>query len=175
VTGEPVAELTPRLPARADIDAEWAAWRERVRATYEAVHYTCAHRLADPSLAGAVAVQVVAGLVARPQVFRYFGLPFSGRIARLAEARLAEAAAGELATVCAWAQLRERLDAVPGAHRDALVVTCVQGEDASALAAVWSCDDATAEAGHAAMLVFMRELAGPGLAAAPDAAAPDEE
>ena len=42
---------------------------------------------------------MVAGLIARPQVFRYFGLPYSGRIAKLAEARLAEAAAGELAAV----------------------------------------------------------------------------
>lgn len=97
-------------------------------------------------------------------MLRYFGLPFSGRIARLAETMLAEAAAGERTTVCAWAQLRERLDAVPDAHRDALVVTCVRGEDVSALAAVWSCDDA----GPAAMLAFIRELARPGLAAAPE-------
>ncbi len=167
------AGLTPRPPTRADLDAEWAAWRERVQATYAAVEYTCAHRLTDPSLAGAVAVQVVAGLVARPQIFRYFGLPFSGRIAKLAEARLAEAAAGELATVCAWGYLRERLDAVPDPHRDALVVTCALGEDASALASAWSCDDATAEAGHRAMLAFMREVAGPGLAA-PVAAVEEE-
>ncbi|MDN5856734.1 MAG: hypothetical protein L0K86_28635, partial [Actinomycetia bacterium] len=57
--------------------AEYAAWLDRVRATYEAVRYTCAHRLADPALAEQVSVQVVAGMVARPAVFRYFGLPYS--------------------------------------------------------------------------------------------------
>jgi hypothetical protein len=146
-----------------DLAVEWDAWRERVRATYEAVEYTCAHRLADAALAESVAVQVVAGLIARPQVFRYFGLPYSGRIAKLAEARLAEAAAGELAAVCGWAYLSERLDAVSRAHRDALVVTCVRGEGDAALAAAWGSDEATAAAGHAAMLAFLRELVRPGL------------
>ena len=145
--------------------AEWAEWRERVRATYEAVEYTCAHRLADAALAGPVAVQVVAGLIARPQVFRYFGLPYSGRIAKLAEARLAEAAAGELAAVCGWAELSGRLDAMPESHRDALIVTCVRGEDDAALAAAWGCDEATAVAAHAAMLGYLRELVRPGLPA----------
>ncbi len=148
-----------------DLAAEWDAWRERVRATYEAVAYTCAHRLADATLAEPVAVQVVAGLIARPQVFRYFGLPYSGRIAKLAEARLAEAAAGELAAVCGWAYLSERLDTVPRAHRDALVVTCVRGEDDATLAAAWGCDEAAAAAGHAAMLTYLRELVLPGLPA----------
>src|SRR6185312_9041852 len=125
VMDTPVAGTRPgHRPDQPDeLAAEWDAWRERVRATYEAVEYTCAHRLADATLAGPVAVQVVAGLIARPQVFRYFGLPYSGRIAKLAEARLAEAAAGELATVCGWADLSARLDAVPREHRDALVVT----------------------------------------------------
>jgi hypothetical protein len=163
----PVAGTRPgHRPDQPDeLAAEWDAWRERVRATYEAVEYTCAHRLADAALAGPVAVQVVAGLIARPQVFRYFGLPYSGRIAKLAEARLAEAAAGELAAVCRWADLCERLDAVPAAHRDALVVTCVRGEDDAALAAAWGCDEATAAAGRAAMLTFLGELARPGLPA----------
>jgi hypothetical protein len=166
VTDTPVAGPLPghRLDHPDELASEWDAWRERVRATYEAVEYTCAHRLADATLAGPVAVQVVAGLIARPQVFRYFGLPYSGRIAKLAEARLAEAAAGELATVCGWAQLSEQLDAVPQAHREALVVTCVRGDDDAALAAVWGCDEAAAAAGHAAMLAFLRELVRPGLA-----------
>ena len=148
--------------------AEYAEWLDRVRATYEAVQYTCAHRLADPSLAESVAVQVAAGLVSRPSVFRYFGLPYSGRIARLAEARIAEADAGELATVCGWSELRERLEQMPVTHREVLVVTCVRGDDATALGAVWGCDDAAAEAGHHAMLTFMQELARPGLPPAPD-------
>jgi hypothetical protein len=142
------------------VDADFAEWLERVRATYEAVRYTCTHRLADPALAGPVAVQVAAGLVARPAIFRYFGLPFSGRIAKLAEARIAEADAGDLASVCGWDELRTRLEEMPARHREALVVTCIRGES---LAAALSIDDATAEARHESMLAHMLELAGPGL------------
>jgi hypothetical protein len=146
------------------IAAEFAGWLERVRATFEAVRYTCAHRLADPTLAEQVSVQVVAGMVSRPGVFRYFGLPYSGRIAKLAEARLAEADAGELATVCGWAELLGRLVEVPDEHRGALVMMCVRGDDLESLAAVLSCDEASAESRHEAMLLFMSELARPGLA-----------
>ncbi len=151
--------------------SDWDEWFERVRATFEAVRYTCAHRLADPRLAEAVAVQVAAGLVSRPSVFRYFGLPYSGRIARLAEARIAEADAGQLAAVCGWIELRERLVQMPREHRDVLVVTCVRGHDVEALAATLGCDERSAEAGHEAMLAYMHELARPGLPPVPD---PDE-
>jgi hypothetical protein len=137
---------------------EYAGWLDRVRATYEAVCYTCAHRLRDPRLAEQVSVQVIAGMVARPGVFRYFGLPYSGRIARLAEARLAEADAGRLATVCSWAELRDALGAVPPRHQEVLVATCVRGDTAA--------DDV-----RQATLAFMRDVAAPGLPPAPD---PDE-
>lgn len=147
---------------------EYAHWLERVRATFEAVRYTCEHRLVDPALAEQVAVQVVAGLVSRPAVFRYFGLPYSGRIGRLAEARIAEADAGALATVCRWADLRERLGQVPAEYREVLVITCVRGGDVEAPAAELACDEAAAERRHESMLAYMRELALPGLAPAPD-------
>jgi hypothetical protein len=137
---------------------EYAGWLDRVRATYEAVCYTCRHRLSDPRLAEQVSVQVIAGMVARPGVFRYFGLPYSGRIARLAEARLAEADSGRLARVCTWAELRDALGAVPPGHQAVLVATCVRGEDAD-------------ENARLATLAFMRDLAAPGLPPAPD---PDE-
>lgn len=163
--------------ARPDVAAEFvtvefAAWLERVRATYEAVRYTCSHRLADPALAGQVAVQVAAGLVARPSVFRYFGLPYSGRIARLAEARIAEADAGTLATVCDWARLRTRLEEVPATHQHVLVRTCLRGEDLGTLAAGLACDETVAAARRQATLAFMHEVAAPGLPAVPD---PDEK
>ena len=100
-----------------------------VRATYEAVAYTCAHRLRDAGLAEQVAVQVVAGLVARPAVFRYFGLPYSGRIASLAEDLIAAADAGTLGVGCAWADLRERMVTFPEGVRAVLVAVCVRGVD----------------------------------------------
>ncbi len=150
------------------MEQDFAEWLERVRATFEAVRYTCAHRLADPTLAEQVSVQVVAGMVSRPGVFRYFGLPYSGRIAKLAEARLAEADAGELVTVCGWPELLGRLVNLPDEHREALVVMCVRGADVESLAAVLCCDEVSAERRHEAMLLFMGELARPGLAASPD-------
>jgi hypothetical protein len=161
--------ITRELPE--DITREFAAWLDRVSATFAAVRYTCSHRLAEPALAEQVGVQVVAGMVARPAVFRYFGLPFSGRIARLAEARIAEADAGELATVCGWTGIWERLVALPDEHRVTLVVTCVRGGDLGDLAVALACDEAGAGAASAALLAHMTELAGPGLAPTPD---PDE-
>jgi DNA-directed RNA polymerase specialized sigma24 family protein len=164
--------LTAGNPMPDAVSAEYAQWVERVRATFEAVQYTCAHRLADPSLAEQVSVQVVAGLVSRPSVFRYWGLPYSGRIARLAETRIAEADAGTLASVCGWEELRRRLDGVPGEHRQVLVAACVQGHDIAGLAVELGCDEGAAAARRAATLAFMHELASPGLPPAPD---PDEK
>ncbi len=154
------------------IAAEFAQWLDRVRATFEAVEYTVSHRLANPGLAAQVAVQVAAGLVSRPMVFRFQGLPYSGRLARLAETRIAEADAGTLATVCGWAELYARLGAVSAEHRDVLVRVCVRGEDLGTLAAGLDCDEAVATARRAATLSFMHDVAAPGLPPVPD---PDEK
>lgn len=154
------------------ISAEFDQWLDRVRATYEAVEYTVRHRLANPRLAGQVAVQVAAGLVSRPMVFRFQGLPYSGRIARLAETRITEADTGALAAVCEWADLHARLAELPEHHRDVLVRACVRGEDLSALAAGLACDEVAATARRDATLAFMHELAAPGLPPVPD---PDEK
>lgn len=150
--------------AEVQVAREFAEWLDRVRATFEAVRYTCAHRLADPALAEQVSVQVVAAMVARPGVFRYFGLPYSGRIARLAEARIAEADAGELAIVCGWDELHGRLAQLPAEHREVFVVTCLRGDGIEELGG----DGPTAEHRHEAMLTCVGELVGPGLAPAPD-------
>lgn len=146
-----------------DIAAEFAQWFDRVRATYEAVQFTVSHRLADPSLAPQVAVQVAAGLVSRPTVFRFQGLPYSGRIARLAETAIAQADAGALTTVCSWDELRARLAELPGEHRDVLVRACVRGEDLGTLAAGLHCDELTATQRRAATLAYMHAVAAPGL------------
>lgn len=158
--------VTEVEPLDDPLDTEWDEWVERVRTTYEAVQYTCAHRLADAGLAGPVAVQVAAGLVARPAVFRYWGLPYSGRIARLAESLIADADAGRLAPVCDWVELRGRIEGLSQAHRRALVVTCVRGEGDPALASVLGCDEAGAAAVRAEMLAAVAEAVRPGLAAA---------
>jgi DNA-directed RNA polymerase specialized sigma24 family protein len=102
-------------------------------------------------------------MISRPTVFRYFGLPYSGRIARLAEARLAEAEAGTLSQTCEWQQLEARLLAVPADHRKILLSVCVRGADISSLARELGCDEQAAHARRASMLDFMRRLAAPGL------------
>ncbi|MPZ67395.1 MAG: hypothetical protein GEU83_18470 [Pseudonocardiaceae bacterium] len=156
-------------PAATEYADEYVHWTERVRATYEAISYTCHHRLGDHQLAERVAVQVVAGLVARPGVFRYFGLPYSGRIAKLAEKRIAEAQQGRLAAVGDWDELRDSLDEVTAAHQEVFVLTCVRGCDDEEVAATLGCDPVAAAGRRDATMALMRHIATPhlsGIAAA---------
>ena len=76
-------------------DIEYEAWLTRVEMTREAIANCCRFRLDhDVALAERVSVEVIAGLLARPRVFQYFGLPFSGRVAHLTEVGLARAQEG---------------------------------------------------------------------------------
>jgi hypothetical protein len=142
---------------------EYEAWMERVCATYDAITYTCHHRLGNRRLAERVGVQVMAGLLAKPKIFRYFGLPYSGRIARLAEARLAEAGQGRLAEVGDWPELRRGLAGLPREHQEVFVLTCVRGEDDAALAAALGCDPGTASLRRERTMSYLRELVAPAL------------
>lgn len=146
---------------------DYQSWLDRVCATHDAIEYTCRHRLADARAASQVSVQVVAALVAKPGVFRYYGLPYSGRIARLAEARLAEAAQGRLSAVCEWPELLDSLARVPAEHQQVLVLTCIQGCDDERLAAAMDCDVTTARSRRANTMTYMRQLAARGLPARP--------
>jgi hypothetical protein len=142
---------------------DYAEWLERVSATVAAVSYTCRVRLGggpEAAVAGeAVALRVATGLVARPAVFRHWGLPYSGRIAKLAEAGLADAAAGHAVGRGSWRVFHAALAAVPPEHQETLVATCVEGLGDDDLAAAWGCDPATAGARRAATLAHMKELA----------------
>ncbi|MBV9649757.1 MAG: hypothetical protein JO296_06405 [Pseudonocardiales bacterium] len=138
---------------------EYDAWIKRVCATYDAITYTCHHRLGNRRLAEQVSVQVVAGLLAKPKVFRYFGLPYSGRIARLAEARLAEAQEGRLADVGSWPHLLRELITLPPEHQEVLVFTCVQGDDDEHLASNLGCDTQTAKIRRHSTMELMHGLA----------------
>ena len=147
--------------------SDYQSWIDRVRATHDAIEYTCRHRLTDARAASQVSVQVVAGLVAKPGVFRYYGLPFSGRIARLAEARLAEAAQGQLRAVCEWPELLDELGRVPPEHQRVLVLTCVHGCDDEQLATEMGCDVPAARIQRANTMTYMQQLAARGLPACP--------
>jgi DNA-directed RNA polymerase specialized sigma24 family protein len=123
---------------------EYAAWLERITATYQAVAYTCAHRLHDRELGKRVSAAVVARLVSRPNVFRYQGLPFSGRIATLAEALLADAREHRLPPGPEWSQLRTAFAQVPPELQEVFVLACVHGRDIDEIAADLNCDYDTA-------------------------------
>jgi hypothetical protein len=140
------------------LQPEYAAWLERVRATYEAVAYTCGYRLHDRELGRRVSAAVVAGLVRRPGVFRYQGLPFSGRIATLAEALLAEAREGLLPDGPEWSRLRAALTRVPPDVQEVFVLSCVHGRDVLEVAADLGCGRDAAISRCDEALRLMREL-----------------
>jgi DNA-directed RNA polymerase specialized sigma24 family protein len=148
------------------LQPEYAAWLERVRATYEAVAYTCGYRLHDRELGRRVGAAVVAGLVRRPGVFRYQGLPFSGRIAVLAEALLAEAREGRLPVGPEWSRVWVALTRVPPDVQEVFVLSCVHGRDVAEVAVDLGCDRDGANSRCVEAFRVMREIgesAGSGL------------
>lgn len=106
---------------------EYEEWLDRVRSTYEAVSFTCLHRLGDRRLADRVSAQVVAGMIAKPGVFRFFGLPYSARIGHLAEDRIAAARAGQSRPTTEWSDLLQNLRELPQQQRRVFVLSCVRG------------------------------------------------
>ena len=138
---------------------DYDGWLERLSATHDAVVYTCGYRLADPADAAEVGVQVMGGLISRPGVFRYSGLPYSGAIARLAERRIAAARAGRLPRSCSWPALLDRLEHAPPEHRDMLVMACVHGYDDERIAAELSCSSTEAARRRAETVSYFRGLA----------------
>lgn len=149
------------------LQPEYAVWLERITATYQAVAYTCAHRLHDRELGKRVSAAVVAKLVSRPGVFRYQGLPFSGRIATLAEALLTDAREQRLPLGPEWSQLRSAFMQVPAELQQVFVLSCVHGLGAEEIAADLDYDYDTAKSRCDEVLRLMRnigELAAPSIA-----------
>jgi DNA-directed RNA polymerase specialized sigma24 family protein len=134
-------------------------WFDRVCATADAVSYTCRVRLGDAAVAEAIAVRVAAGLCARPAVFRHWGLPYSGRIAKLAEGAIEDALAGRLGPTPSWASFRADLGRIPAEHQQVLVLTCVEGWTDERVAAELGCDAVAAGARRAAVLEHLQGLA----------------
>ncbi|HEU0101441.1 MAG TPA: hypothetical protein VFR07_03905 [Mycobacteriales bacterium] len=164
-----MTDAAPRRRERASTDdippdyapQDYDLWLERLSATHDAVVYTCSHRLQDPRAAAGIGVQVIGGLLRRPGVFRYSGLPYSGAIARLAETRIAAARAGRLPPACSWPALLERLVQVPEPHRAVLVMTCVHGYDDDRLARRLGCSVAEAARRREETADYVTALAGP--------------
>lgn len=155
-----------------EIDREYDAWLVRLSQTYESVQYCCRYRLGDPALAERAAVEVIAGLLARPQVWQYFGLPFSGRVAKLTEQCLAEvpARAGSSAVGAGFDEVRDALAALPPPDRMRFVEMCVEGHDEAALATAMDCSEETARRGWAQTLGRLRDIADRAIGGERDAA-----
>jgi hypothetical protein len=149
-------------------DTEFAEWVYRLQCTYRAVAFTCRHRLSNPAHAESLAVWVVAGLLERPTVFRYFGLPFSGRIAALAENMLAEAEAGNPPAPADWSELENRVLSIPDHHRKVLISVCLNGDDIDTLAAKLGCDTEEAIRRRTALIGYMRDVVAGDLTAISD-------
>jgi hypothetical protein len=127
------------------VDAHYQDWIVRLEALYESVSFCCWHRLGDREVADEISAQVVAGLVGKPKIFKYFGLPFSGRVARLTERGIADAQNGQMSAGRGWAPLVEAIRTAPTEHREVLVLAWLDERDDTALAAELGCDVETAQ------------------------------
>lgn len=144
---------------RPEVEVGYEEWLERLDALYRSVSFCCWHRIGDRLLADEIAAQVVAGLVAKPRIFKYFGLPFSGRVARLTERGIADARNGTLSRGRGWDRLVADLRSVPPEERQMLVIGWLDGRDDGEVAALLSLDVDTVRAQRAASEEFWRGLA----------------
>jgi hypothetical protein len=136
------------------LESEYQAWLERLRMTYESVAHCCYYRLEhDRGAAERVSMRVIAGLLAKPRVLQYHGLPFSGRVSHLAQVGIAEWQRGEVPAGSTWEEI--------------VVLTCVDGRDDTRLAAALGCDEPVAAARREAAFRRLNDLGGGKPAPAP--------
>jgi len=143
-----------------DLLPGYEGWLERLSATYNAVAYCCRHRLRDRVAAECVSAEVVAEMLARPKVFGYYGLPFSGQIGRLAEPRIARARQGTpvVGGDSGWQELLARLRGVSKEHQEVFVLTCLEGYTDPEIAGALGCDEDTAKLRRENTINLLREL-----------------
>jgi DNA-directed RNA polymerase specialized sigma24 family protein len=140
---------------------EYEAWLERLRMTYEALTNCCYYRLeGDRGAAERVSMRVITGLLAKPKIFQYYGLPFSGRVAHLGELGIAEARSSVLPAGSTWAELRATLTQLSPGEREVIVLACIDGRDDAGLAAALECDERTAAARREATLRHLGDIGG---------------
>ena len=142
-----------------DLLPGYEEWLERLSATYRSVAYCCFHRLREREAAERVSVEVVAEMLVRPKVFRYFGLPFSGQIGRLAEPRIARARQGTtVGGDSSWQELLIRLRSVPKEHQTVFVLTYIEGYTDPELAVALGCGEDMAKLRRENTMNLLREL-----------------
>ncbi len=138
---------------------EYAAWLQRLDMTRESIAICCRRPLGGHrALAERVGVEVVAGLLARPRVFQFFGLPYSGRVAHLAEVAMARSGHRPPDGGLDWAALHRELTRAPVVTQETVVLCCVEGHDDATLAAALGCDEASARDRRDRALAWLHEL-----------------
>ena len=167
-TGRVVGGLVAGNPSRGahpqplpDVDAEFDQWLGRLTDTHDALAYTCTYRIGDAVLAREVSFRIMSALVGKPQVFRHYGLPYSGRIARLAEPLIASAQRGDLVAgpSTQWEELFQDLLTMPAEIRQVLIVGYVLGNKGETLGALLECDGVTADRRRESVVAWMRAAA----------------
>jgi hypothetical protein len=118
----------------------YLAWLERFEATYRSVAFCCWHRLGDQALADQVSALVVSALLSRPRIFRQWGLPYSGRLAHLAEEQIAAAKAERLLPGNDWDHLLTELLAFDELEQQAFVMVCIEAFDDHQIARELACE-----------------------------------
>jgi DNA-directed RNA polymerase specialized sigma24 family protein len=150
------------------LECEFQAWLERLRMTYESVAHCCSYRLEhDRGAAERVSMRVIAGLLAKPRVLQYHGLPFSGRVSHLAQVGIAEWQRGEVLAGGTWEEVRAALEQLSRDEKEIVVLTCVDGRDDAQLAAALGCDEPVAAARREAAFRRLNDLGGGKPAPAP--------
>lgn len=127
-----------------DVPADYEDWLERLRATYDSVAFCCRYQLGDPRHAETIGVRVIAALVDRPGIFKYSGLPFSGRLARHTERGIEQARNGELQVHHRWIELVEPLREIDLEHQEIMVLGFIDHRDDDELAEFLRCSVANA-------------------------------
>ncbi len=134
-------------------------WLERLSATYNSVAHCCRYRLQDRAAAESVSMEVVAEMLARPKVFRFFGLPFSGQLAKLAEPRIARVQRGTtMGGSMEWQEFLVRLRDVSKEHQEVFLLTCIEGYTDREVAVALGCDEDAARLRRESTMGLLQEL-----------------
>ncbi|HLL39293.1 MAG TPA: hypothetical protein VK357_06450 [Rubrobacteraceae bacterium] len=134
-------------------------WLERLSATYGSVAHCCLYRLQDRAAAENVSMEVVAEMLARPKVFRFFGLPFSGQLAKLAEPRIAQVQQGvTVGGNMDWQEFLVRLRSVSKEHQEVFLLTCIEGYTDPEIALALGCDEDAAKLRRESTMGLLQEL-----------------
>ncbi len=142
-----------------DLLPGYEEWLERLSATYGSVAHCCRYRLQDHAAAAAVSMEVVAEMLARPKVFRYFGLPFSGQLATLAEPRIARVRQGmTMGGNVDWQEFFVRLHSISKEHQEVFLLTCIEGYTDPEVAVALGCDEDAARLRRERTMNLLQEL-----------------